>query len=155
MQLRIKGYTFILTEPWAEGQVLDSATAKVLNDLRGENIGNNLRRMVKDAQARAGHGELIAQEVLDQLQTDIAQYDAEYQFKLKPSGAKLGDIEAECRVVAAERVQVASRFNGVELTEEELEAQIDLNAGLPTVVEEARARVLARRRTSAETLADL
>lgn len=156
MQIRIKGYTFQLSAPFVEGTVLTKAEAQALNDLRAENIQNNIRRMISDATARLPEGELLPQAELDELQSKLTQYDLSYQFVEKHQPRpRIGDIEAEARAVAKERAEAELRQLGTEAGEGELEQMISEMERLPAVLEEARQRVSARRLAIAGSLSDL
>ncbi len=139
MPMRMKGYTFTLSAPYAEGHRLTSAEAQALNDLRAENIGNNFRSRVNEQVARLAPGELLAQHVLDGLTAELAGYDAGYQFASKTTRTKIGDIEREIQAVAKERAIAQAEAPS------QVEGLIEQFVGLPAVLEEARSRVAARR----------
>jgi len=157
MKIRIKGYTFTLSEPFQAGTVINKAEAQALNSLRSENIQNNLRSMVEKAGAGLGPNELIPTETLVEIQAKLTEYDLAYQFaEKKQPRSRLGDIEEEARVIARERVQIElnrDELGGASWTEEQIEFQVNQYAELPAVIEEARQRVQARR--SALSLSDL
>lgn len=156
MHIRIKGYTFQLTEPYTQGTVLTKGEAQALNILRAENIQNNLRSAVVEALSGLEPNELLPAEVLATLQTTMTKYDLSYQFLEKHSQRpKRGDIELAIREVAEERVMSQSRQAGLELPPETFESEVGLMEQLPAVIEEARARVSARRRATTGSLADL
>ena len=46
--ITILGEKFEITAPYAEGQTLTAVEARVLNQTRAENIGNNLRKVDVD-----------------------------------------------------------------------------------------------------------
>ncbi len=156
MQIRIKSYTFSLSEPFQPGTVITKAEAQALNDLRSENIQNNLRKAVADAVAVLGPDELLSQEALAELQAKFTAYDNSYTFTERHTPKpRLGDIEAEARAVARERVEVLARRVGETLSEADVDAAVAEMAGLPAIVEEARMRVSARRRVLGEGLDSL
>lgn len=137
--MRMKGYTFTLSAPYAEGHSLTSAEAQALNDLRTENIGNNFRSRVNEQIGRLAPGELLPQNILDGLIAELAVYDAAYQFAEKSGRSKLGDIEREIQAVAKERAEAQAEAPS------QLAELIAEFIGLPAVLEEARSRVAARR----------
>lgn len=156
MQTRIKGYTFTLSEPFQAGTVITKGEAQALNDLRVENIANNLRKLVNDELALLPEGTMIAQHRLDEIQARIGEYDRGYQFLEKHTPRdRPGDIEREARAIAQDRVEQQVRAAEASLSEEQLEAAVAEMEKLPSVREEARERVAARRRGLAESLADL
>lgn len=156
MQTRIKGYTFTLAEPFAEGTVITKGEAQALNGLRIENISNNLRKLINDELAGLPEGQQISQCRLDEIQARISEYDLGYKFleKHQPM-VRVSDTEAEALAIARERVEAQLRQLGSSLEEEQMEAAVAANARLPAVQEEARERVQARRRALGEALADL
>lgn len=157
MHIRIKGYTFQITEPFQAGTVLTKGEAQALNGLRAENIQNNLREIVGEETAKLGQGELLPQGTLDSLQLRLTSYDLGYQFveKHTPRPRK-GDIEAEARSIAEEQVASQYRQAGViAWTLEALEADISTMEKLPAVLEEARARVTAKRAAMQGNIEDL
>lgn len=147
MQVRIKGYAFSLAEPYAEGHRLTASEAKAVNDLRAENIQNNFRSKVNAAVANLAPGELLPQAVIDGLKAELADYDQKYTFAEKVGRSRLGDLEQAALAVAAERVQAQLIATGSQhsIISEEAQKLIAETALLPAVVEEARARVTARR----------
>lgn len=148
MQIRIKSYTFTLSEPFQQGTIITKGEAQAMNNLRAENIQNNLRKHVNDAVAALGKDDLLAPEVLADLRAKFAEADRTYKFLEKHSPKeRLGDIEEEARTVARERVEAAFRQSGEELPSTDLlELMIKDQAKLPSIEEEARLRVSARRR---------
>ncbi len=150
MQIRIKGYTFNLSEPFQPGTVITKGEAQALNDLRSENIQNNTRKLVAEATATLAEGELLSQDTLAQIQSKITQYDQGYSFLEKHQPRpRVGDIEAEARQVALEIVEAAARREGITLSESELEQHVAQRATLPLVIEAARDRVAVKRRAMA------
>lgn len=158
MQTRIKGYTFQISEPFQAGTVLTKGEAQALNDLRVENISNNLRKLVAEATAELPDGQLLPTGTLTELQARITKYDLGYQFAEKmASRPRRGDIELTTREVAEELVQARLRQAGIEMSSDDpgLETAIREAEGLPQVLEEARARVTARRSATSGALEDL
>lgn len=158
MKIRTSGYTFVISEPFQAGTIITAAEAKALNDLRAENIQNNTRRLVQQASAGLSQGQLLAQEVLDQIQTRITEYDLGYSFEQKAASARnrLGDIEAEARDIAREQVEEAMRQAGAGAPDEpEFQRLIAETAALPQIIAAARDRVAAKRRAVSGVLEDL
>lgn len=95
----IDGETFTISQPYSAGHTLTEAEAKALNQVRSENIGNNLRNAIKEAKEK-GDTSGLAQLVAD--------YDRDYTFALGgsgPSTRKLDPIERECRAIANEHIK--------------------------------------------------
>lgn len=145
MQIRIKGYTFQLTAPYAEGHRLTEGEAKALNDLRAENIQNNFRAQVNAQVALTEPGELLPTAVLAQLQSSLTLYDQSYQFNSKTGRSRIGDIEEEARAIAHERITSQLAQTNTVLPQAELDQLVATQAQLPSIIEAARARVAARR----------
>lgn len=96
----IAGEAFQVTAPYAEGHVLTAIEAKVLNQVRAENIGNNLRDAVKEAITKRDSGDAEAMTALAEL---VTKYDAEYTFSTPGAGGgsrKLDPVEREAKSLA-------------------------------------------------------
>lgn len=157
MQIRIKSYTFHLSTPYQAGTVITKGEAQALNNLRVENIQNNLRKLVTDACAGLAQDELLSPQTLAEIQAKFTEYDSKYQFAEKIGlKARLGEIEEEAREVARERVEASFRHDGSALPAEDIvELMVIDQAELPNIKEEARMRVSARRRVFSEGLDSL
>jgi hypothetical protein len=68
----IEGKNFEISQPYEEGHVISAIEARVLNQTRSENIGNNVRAKLKEA-IEAGQPD-------DALAALVAEVDAAYQF---------------------------------------------------------------------------
>lgn len=103
----IQKQPFNVSEPYAAGHTLTEIEAKVLNQVRAENISNNFRKAVADAVA----GKEGAKN-LDEVQKDFAEYDSTYNFTAvrRSAGPRLSPLEAEC-------VRVAKQWLGSKLKE--------------------------------------
>jgi hypothetical protein len=156
MQIRIKGYSFLLSEPFRAGSVLTRGEAQALNGLRVENIQNNTRKWVAEATEGLPEGTLLSQEALAVLQARLTEYDLSYQFLERVEArAKKGDLEQALREVALEKAQSEGRASGLDLSETEIEELARNYETLPAVIEEARARAAARRQAAIGSLEDL
>ncbi len=152
MQIRIRSYSFNITEPFQAGTVISKAEAQALCDLRAENIQNNTRRWVAELTDSLAPGQLLPQATLDALQARITEYDLQYQFGEKSSSRpRIGELEKVARQVARERLEAA----GAQPDLEGYEDLVDEQSKLPAVMEEARERVAATRKVLSEGLAGL
>jgi len=116
----IDGESFEITWPYVAGHVLNDAEAKALNQVRSENIGNNLRSAVKEAKEKAEKGDANA---MTELRTAVAEYDREYTFALGGTPArKLDPVEREARNIANEYLK--AEFAKKRITEITAEAEI-------------------------------
>ena len=98
--ISIAGIAFDVTAPYLAGHVLNEAEAKVLNQTRAENIGNNFRTDVKKA---SESGDAAAMETVRQA---LAKYDGEYQFSMTTARTPIDPIEAEAQKIAKEVLKV-------------------------------------------------
>jgi hypothetical protein len=141
----INGLSFEISQPYAEGHVINAAEAKTLNQVRSENIGNNLRDFVKKAQ-EAGK--------TDELAAAVAKYDAEYVFTLASASARktLDPVERKARAMAKDVIKAKLAELGRKLTdipagltkeewEEKLEANIEKVANSDAVLKAAKKAV--------------
>ena len=93
-EISIAGTKFTISTPYVEGATITAAEAKVLNQTRAENIGNNFRAAVKEEMAKENFD-------LTKIMADIAAYDAEYAFTLSnATRTPVDPLEAECLRIA-------------------------------------------------------
>jgi hypothetical protein len=128
----IAGESFLISQPYLEGHVLTAAEAKTLNQVRSENIGNNMRTQVKEALEARDGGDSSK---YDALAAAVAKYDAEYTFAMGGSGVstrRLDPIEREARAIATDliRADLAAKGRKITqvpegLTKDEWEAKLD------------------------------
>lgn len=154
--VRIKGYPFQFSTPFQAGSVLTKGEAQALNQLRIENLTNNLREEVNKALGVLAEGQLLSAETLAELQAKFTKYDQRYAFVEKHTPRpRRGLLEAETLLVAAERVDAEARAAGRELAPDQREALIEEFARLPAVQEEARDRAGAKQQALKDSLQDL
>lgn len=156
----IDGETFEITAPYEAGHVLNEAEAKVLNQTRSENIGNNVRARIKELKA-AGK--------LDEAAAHVASVDAEYVFTLSNIGEgarKLDPIEREARNIARDIVKAHLAKTGRKITAvpdgetkdswaEKIEGQIEKLVTRADVVKLAKDNVGKRQKVIDAGLEDL
>lgn len=95
----IAGEKFEVSQPYEEGHTLSIIEAKVLNQVRSENIANNMRAAVKEA---------IFDGTLPAFKKDLAAYDAAYEFSTPSSGGgrtTMDPVEREARKLAREAIK--------------------------------------------------
>src|SRR5690348_10036589 len=73
-KITVGGQQFEINQPYEEGHTLTAVEARVLNQVRSENIGNNFRKIVKEAGDDAQKLQEVAQKVVD--------YDSKYNFAM-------------------------------------------------------------------------
>lgn len=147
----IEGRNFEISQPYAEGHVISAIEARVLNQTRSENIGNNVRAKLKEA-IEAGSAD-------DDLAAIVAEVDAAYAFTAAGTraAAKLDPYEREARKMARELLKAHLQESGRKLTvapegstqeewDEKIEAEVDRIATLDSVLEAAKREVDAKKK---------
>lgn len=154
--VRIRGYQFSISAPYAEGQKMGEAEVQQLNDLRADNIRNNLTKPVLDALATLPPEGMLSPDQLAELQEKITAYDKNYSLQLKHQARpRVGQIEAEARVIAEERLDAQLRSSGLLPEAVDYPAMLAEFIALDTVQALARERVAAKRQVVSTNLADL
>lgn len=139
MRIRIRQYSFDLSEPFFEGQPLRAAEAQALNGLRAENIRNNMSPTVLAKVSLLGEGQLLDTETVAELQRAISAYDMKYEFVLKHQRREPPDPLAQiAREVAKEIAE------GEALTGEALDNRVAELVSTDYVQGTARSRLVAR-----------
>jgi hypothetical protein len=146
----IAGEAFEISQPYAAGHVLNEAEAKTLNQVRSENIGNNVREKVK---------ELLESGKLDEAKALVAEKDASYEFTLASASTsvKLDPVEREARSIAKDIVKAKLAEKGLkwavppegetkESWAEKLEANVEKFATNEAVLKEAKKAVEAKKK---------
>ncbi len=140
----IAGHEFTISQPYDEGHTLTAVEAKVLNQVRSENIANNMRKAVKDAEAEG---------TLDAVATKVAEYDAEYTFAMPSTGAArrvVDPVEREARKLARDAIRAQLAKDGRKIKDidaEKLEAAIETVAAKDEILKLARKAVKDREAT--------
>lgn len=156
----IDGESFEISQPYVAGHVLTEAEAKAMNQLRSENIGNNMRKAVKDAKEKGDTSGLVEL---------VAKYDSEYTFALGGGGSaskKLDPYEREAQKIAKELLKAKLAASGRKLTDvpqdktkEEWDQivadKVDEIALMDNVIKAAKKAVDSRKKSSDELLASL
>jgi hypothetical protein len=147
----IEGKNFEISQPYAEGHTCTAIEARVLNQTRSENIGNNIRAKLKEAIAEGASDDVLA--------NLVAELDGTYEFTAAGTraAAKLDPYEKEARKMARELVKQNLAETGRKLTvapedltqeewDEKVEAEIDRVAQMDVVLEASRKEVDARQK---------
>lgn len=154
--VRIRQYSFQVSAPYAKGQRLGEVEVQVLNDLRADNIRNNVTKPVLDAIAALAPGAMLSPEQVAGLQATITHYDSRYNFKLKHEPKpRLSALDLATRAVAEEWLEAQIRSQGLEPGEAEREEAIRRFSELAEIQTEARRRVSVRQQVAAAGLEDL
>lgn len=106
----INGVQFPISQPYEVGGVIGEAEARALNQVRAENIGNNTRAKIKEAQD-AGKSDKEIQDI-------VAEVDASYELTVASvsAGRKLDPVEREARKIARELLKTHLAESGRKLT---------------------------------------
>lgn len=149
---------FEVSMPYAAGMTINEAEAKVLNQTRRENLGNNFRARVKDHLEKGTP-------TLDELIAAFALADKEYVFTLSNAGAsvKLTPEEREARKIAREYIKSELDKVGRKLSEvpegfteetwdDQVEAEVERIAATDEVKKMAKDIVKARSKTAGLSL---
>jgi len=154
----INGDAFEISQPYAEGHVLTAIEARVLNQTRSENVGNNARTKLNEL--KEGGADLAA------LQAFVTELDNNYEFTAAGAraAAKLDPVEKEAQKKARELLKDHLATTGRKLTvapegmsdedwADKIAAEVDRIAALPEILKAAKQDVETRRKR-AETLAE-
>lgn len=163
-EITIAGHEFAVSQPYAEGHVLTEAEAKALNQVRAENIRNNFAAKVKAAFGDEPVKE--GQPTAETIASDIAAYDAAYQFTLASvGGGKRPTDPVEVEALSIARQMLADHLKAkAKLTvkafkekvgEDTYNSKVAELADREEVVKEAKRRVKARQAAAENSLGDL
>lgn len=150
--VKIAGALFTLTAPYAEGHSLTAAEAKALNQVRAENIGNNVRKKIEEMKGEGDWTDATLQTAAEH----VASIDASYVFNLTNigGGKKSADpVEAEATKIAKERVATALKNAGKTLKDvdkDKLAAKVAEVAAREDVMKLARKRVEERSKAAGD-----
>lgn len=156
----INGLSFEITQPYIEGHVLSALEARVLNQTRSENIGNNARAKIKEMQdAGNAVGDIVAY---------VQGVDAEYIFRTASEGGgrSVDPYEREARSIAKGLLREHLASTGRKLAEvpagstadewkEKVDAEIDRIASTDQVLAAAKKTVDAKKKTASALLESL
>lgn len=156
----INGLSFDIRQPYNEGHVLSALEARVLNQTRAENVGNNARAKIKEMQDEgADDASIVAY---------VTELDAGYEFRVASDGAgrTRDPYETEARKIAKELIKshLAQTGRKINVTpdgesedswKEKIEDQIDKLASSEKVLAAAKKTVDARKKQSETLMAAL
>lgn len=157
-EISIGGEKFTVSTPYAEGHTLSALEAKVLNQVRAENIGNNFRKQVAEALEKP---EADRPAALDAVRAKFAEYDGQYTFAAGGSTRTPVDpVEREAQSIAKLAVKDTIRekhgksvkeYLAIEGNQEKYDAAVEKIAAQDDVLKEAKKRVAARKKSIANT----
>lgn len=147
----IDGDSYEISQPYAEGHVLTAIEARVLNQTRAENVGNNARAKLKEMKEGGAS--------LEAMQAFIGELDSNYVFTASGAraAAKLDPYEKEAQKKARELLRAHLAETGRKLTvapdgftdeewEEKIEAEVERIAALPEIIKAAKQDVDNRKK---------
>jgi len=154
----INGLEFEISEPYTEGHTISAIEARVLNQTRAENIGNNTRAKIKEMQ-EAGNPD---QEIFDY----VSGVDNSYVFTAGgvSRARKLDPVEREAVKIARDLLKAHLANDGRKLTvapegmtdeewDDKVTAEVERIAALDEVVKAAKKNVDAKNK-QADQLAE-
>ena len=140
----IQGVSVEVAQPYTEGHAITAAEAKALNQVRAENIRNNMASKVKEIK---GEAEELSQDQLSAIGAAVSAYDAEYVFSMASAGGggrTTDPLEAEAKAIAKQLVSNAVRAKGLKLKDypkEAFDAKVAEVMELPDVQAAAKERL--------------
>jgi hypothetical protein len=137
----IQGESFDISTPYAEGHALTEIEAKVLNQVRCENVRNNQAKAIKEAK-EAGTFDLAT------AQSAVAEYDSAYEFSAGRVGGStrtMDPIEREAKKIAREAIKAQLAAQGRKLGDVDKDK---LAAAIATAMENADILKLAKKRVA-------
>lgn len=160
----INGLSFEISQPYEAGHVLTEIEARVLNQTRSENVGNNARAKIKEMveggteafPSPASEAEIIAY---------VAEVDATYEFRTASDGASRSrdPYETEASKIAREllkahlaqtgrKINVAPDGETADSWKEKVNAQVEKLASTDSVLAAAKKNVDAKRKQGEKLL---
>lgn len=161
-EITIAGHSFAVAQPYTEGHTITEAEAKALNQVRAENIRNNMASKVKAAyEGTAKDGD----PTVDTIVEAVAAYDAAYVFTLASvgGGRKPSDpVEVEALRIArgtfadwAASKKLTVKAVKEKIGDEAYDAKIAEIAERDDIIKEAKRRVKARQAAAENSMGDL
>lgn len=161
-EITISGHLFPISQPYLEGHAITEAEAKALNQVRAENVRNNMASKVKAAsEGTAKEGE----PTIDTIAEAVAAYDATYIFSLASvGGGRKSSDPTEVEALRIARGMFADWASSKKLTvkaikekigDEAYDAKLAEMAERDDVVKEAKRRVKARQAAAETSMGDL
>lgn len=157
-ELTIAGEVFTVSAPYAAEHVCTEAEAKALNQVRAENVRNNMAKKVKDAR---GELEEIPAEAMAELVAAVSAYDKDYEFTLASVGggrASLTPIEKESRKIAREQIVTALKGRNQkvgDIDKDKLAAAIIQRSEADDIVKLAKKRIAEQSKIAGDALEGL
>lgn len=161
----INGQSFEISQPYVAGHILTELEAKVLNQTRSENVGNNVRAKIKLMQ---DGDEKTAPSSPEEIAAYVTSFDAEYVFRTVSEGAgrSIDPYEREARKIARDllkdhlaqtgrKITVAPEGMSDEDWKDKIESEVDNIASSEGVLKAARKNVDAKKKQADDLLSSL
>jgi len=135
-EITVQGVVVTVAAPYAPGHAITEAEAKALNQVRAENIANNVRKTVQEIITAAGGAEALTDEHKAQIQAAVAERDSKYEFTMASVGGgrePVDPLTKECRAVA--RAFLTGKLKEKGLTQKQYAEQNGEDAFLGKVIE--------------------
>lgn len=153
MKVKIKQYSFEISEPYQPGHVCSQAEAFALNLHRGDNLRNNLVRLL----GLPDDGTIMSQGDLAEVEAQIREYDGQYKIGMRAQSIKRRQsrLDLMLRKVALERIEAQARRQGLGLSAQAMEEAIQVEIRTPGVQEEARERLKEEKLESQKLMTEI
>lgn len=135
-EITVQGIVVSVATPYAAGHVITEAEAKALNQVRAENIGNNVRKAIMDLIESAGGKEALTDEHKAEAQRIVSEKDATYEFTLASVGGgrePVDPLTKECRAVA--KSFLSAKLKEKNMTQKQYAEQNGEDAFMSRVIE--------------------
>ncbi len=154
-EITVQGVLVTVTTPYTAGHQLTEAEANALNQMRAENIGNNVRKAVAEIVKEAGDEIAnLSSEQLQKIQALVAERDATYIFTLASArgGREPTDpLEKECLSLARKYITSKLREAGTtqkayieQQGEDAFNSKLEEVAKHPEIIKLAKKNLAAR-----------
>ena len=158
-QITVQGVLVNIDQPYETGHAVTEAEAKALNQTRSENIGNNVRKSVKELVDVGGD----AADIQKAAQKLVSEKDRDYEFTLASigGGSRLDPLTKECHSVA--RNFISAKLKEMGLTqktylekngEDAIKIKVAELADHPEIIKAAK-KALAERKKIADTVSEI
>lgn len=151
MQIKVKDFTFEISSPYAEGQPLGIAEARVLNSIRTDNIRNAILRKL-DKLKNIG----IQEDIIRDLDEYVKNVDESYQFPLDGrTQVEMLSIQREAEDLAKELAQKEAAERGLANDSDWIEQRALFLSKSEGVLGAARKKLEAKKEVAQAALREL
>lgn len=156
--IMIAGHNFNVEDKYEEGHELTANEANALNQMRRENIRNNLAKKVEEK--KNGKDKIEDDAVLSEMQNEVTEYASEYEFGERVGGGAVRDpVLSEAMRIARDKIWEHLKRKGMKRKDVEVtaitEAARKLLTKNPGIMELAKQRVAETQAAAASELEDV